>query len=125
MLSLLLLDFFYRFRSTRFLLELFNKPKWSLLNNIVLFIILLYIYSFIFVNNDDDVTESCATFLTCVQVELWLTLGLLGTNYFANKQFKLSTVNGFKTVLYLIFTILYRCLFLGIIINQKRKYRSE
>ncbi|MBS1889825.1 MAG: hypothetical protein JST59_00900 [Actinobacteria bacterium] len=124
LLCLMLLDFFYRFRSTRFLLELFNKPKWSLLNNLVLFIILLYIYSFIFFKNH-DVSEACNTILQCVQIELWLSMGLLGSNFLSGKTYNLSPLANLTNTLYIIFVIIYRALFLGIIINQKRKYRRE
>lgn len=124
LISLMLLDFFYRFRSTRFLLNVFNKPKWSLLNNIVLFVILLYVYSFIFISTH-DVNRSCDNFLQCIQVEIWLAFGLLGSGFLAIKQFTITLMGSVQNILYLAVVLVYQCLFLGIIINQMRKYRRD
>jgi hypothetical protein len=50
---------------------------------------------------------------------------MLGTDFLAGKTFLFSVVSTLQNILYLIFLLIYRALFIGIIINQKRKYRRE
>lgn len=125
-LPLLLLDFFYRFSSTDFLKQMIFKPLKSLASNVLFLVLIIYIHVFAFIKDpNNQLSSQCKSTMACIQLEIWETLGMLGTNFINAGKIQLSLIGYLQSGIFISFTVLYRALFLGIIINQKRQFRAS
>lgn len=99
----------------------------SIFTNILFFIVLMYLVIVLWGNHDTQQLFGvyCYSYAECLQMSFHTIYRILGDQYVIIDRVKLGVSGVFSTSLTIILLLAFRGLFIGIIIDQKRKVRKN